>query len=50
MDRIEQSKRKYAELFGKTDVSASGTDPDFADILNHFIFGDVYYHGSLNDK
>jgi alkylhydroperoxidase/carboxymuconolactone decarboxylase family protein YurZ len=50
MDRIEQSKQKYAELFGNTDVSASGTDPDFADILNHFVYGDVYYHGSLNDK
>ena len=50
MDRIEQSRQKYAELFGNTDVSAFGTDPEFADILNHFIYGDVYFHGSLNDK
>ena len=50
MDRIERSKEKYAELFGNTDVSASGTDPEFADILNHFIYGDVYSHGSLNDR
>jgi hypothetical protein len=35
VDRIERSKQKYAELFGNTDASASGTAPDFADILNH---------------
>ena len=50
MDRVEQSKQRYAELFWNTDVSASGTDPDFADILNHFVYGDVYSHGNLNDK
>ena len=50
MDRIEQSKQKYAELFGNTDISALDTDPDFLDILNHFIYGNVYHHGSLNAK
>ena len=50
MDRIERSKQEYAELFGNTDVSASGIDPDFADILNRFIYGDVYSHGNQNDK
>ena len=50
MDRIERSKQKCAELFGNTDFPALGTAPDFADILNHFIFGDLFFHGSLNDK
>jgi 4-carboxymuconolactone decarboxylase len=50
MERIERGKEKYAELFGNTDVSASGTDPDFADILNHFVYGEVYFHGRLDDK
>ena len=50
MDRIERSKQKSTELFGNTDFFAFVTDPDFADILNHFIFGDVFYHGRLNDK
>jgi len=50
VNRIERSKQKYAELFGNSDVSASGTDPDFLDISNRFIFGDVFYHGSLNDR
>jgi 4-carboxymuconolactone decarboxylase len=50
MDRIERSQQKYAELIGNTDFSAFDKDPDFADIMNRFIYGDVYYHGSLNDK
>jgi len=50
MDRIERSKQKCAELFGEKHISISGTDPDFADILDHFVYGDVYSHGSLNDK
>ena len=50
MDRIERSQQKYAELFGKTDFPAFATDSDFLDILNRFIFGDVFSHGSLNDK
>ena len=50
MDRIGRSKQKSAGLSGNTDFSAFVTDPDFADILNHFIFGDVFYHGSLNDR
>jgi 4-carboxymuconolactone decarboxylase len=41
MDRIERSKQKCAELFGNTDFPAFGTDPDFVDILNRFIFGDM---------
>ncbi len=49
MDRIERNKQKSAELFGNTDFSAFVTDPDFADILNHYIFSDLFYHGRLND-
>ena len=40
MDRIERSKQKSTELFGNTDFFAFVTDPDFADILNHFISPD----------
>jgi 4-carboxymuconolactone decarboxylase len=50
MDRIELSKQKYAELFGNADFSAFATDPDFINILNRFIFGEVAYHGGLNNK
>jgi len=50
MDRVEQSKQKYAELFRDKDFPVFGTDPDFADILNRFVFGDVLYQESLTDK
>lgn len=50
MDRIERGKQKFAELFGDIHFSAFTTDPDFTDILNNFIFGDVFYHGKLTDK
>jgi 4-carboxymuconolactone decarboxylase len=50
MDRIERSQQKFAELFGNAEFSTFVTDPEFQDILNRFIFGDVYYHGSLNDR
>lgn len=51
MDRIERSKQKYAELFGmNAPLSVSTTDPEFQDILSRFIFGEVFYQGSLTDQ
>jgi len=50
MDRIERSRQKYAELFGNAEFSTFVTDPEFEDILIRFIFGDVFYHGSLTDR
>jgi 4-carboxymuconolactone decarboxylase len=49
MDRVEKSKEKYKQLFGDG-VPVYATDPDFQDILSHFIFGEVFYQGSLDDK
>jgi 4-carboxymuconolactone decarboxylase len=56
MDRIERSKQKYAELYGNvrpapysTDLDFQDIDPDFQEILSRFIFGEVFYHGSLTD-
>lgn len=43
MDRIEQSKQKYAELFGNTDFSGfvtdpqSNNDPVHSKSIHHFI-------------
>ena len=49
MDRIEKSAEKHTQLFGEgTGVRA--TDPDFQDISRHFIFGEVFYQGNLDDK
>ncbi|MEH7334541.1 carboxymuconolactone decarboxylase family protein [Neobacillus drentensis] len=50
MDRIEKSKEKFNQLFGEGITAAHATDPDFQDILSHFIFGEVFYQGNLDDK
>jgi 4-carboxymuconolactone decarboxylase len=50
LDRIEKSKEKYKQLFGEQVTATHGTDPDFQNILNHFIFGEIFYQGNLDDK
>jgi 4-carboxymuconolactone decarboxylase len=50
MDRIEKSKEKFKQLFGEGVTAANATDPDFQDILSHFIFGEVFFQGNLDDK
>ncbi|MBQ4869493.1 carboxymuconolactone decarboxylase family protein [Priestia megaterium] len=50
MNRIEKSKKKFKQLFGEGVPSTHATDPDFQDILSHFIFGEVFYQGNLDDK
>jgi 4-carboxymuconolactone decarboxylase len=50
MDRIEKSKAKFKQLFGEGESAAQATNPDFQDILNHFVFGEVFYQGNLDDK
>jgi 4-carboxymuconolactone decarboxylase len=54
MDRIERAKQKYVELFGGDQPAPYTTDPDFQrsfpdfeEILSRFIFGEVFYQGSL---
>ncbi|MBE5101598.1 carboxymuconolactone decarboxylase family protein [Priestia aryabhattai] len=50
MKRIEKSKEKFRQLFGDGVPATYATDPDFQDILSHFIFGEVFYQGNLDDK
>ncbi|WP_346860283.1 carboxymuconolactone decarboxylase family protein [uncultured Draconibacterium sp.] len=50
MDRIELSKIKFDELFGQHNGPLAETDPDLQDMLNRFIFGEVFYQGDLSDK
>ncbi len=50
MDRIELSKKKFEELFGQHTGPLAETDPDLQDMLNHFIFGEVFYQGDMSDK
>lgn len=50
MDRVKLSKEKFEELFGKHTGPLAETDPDLQEMLNRFIFGEVFYHGKLTDK
>lgn len=50
MDRIERSKQKLADLFGDENYLVIASDPEFREILNRFIFGEVFYHGRLTDR
>ena len=48
MDRIERCKETYTSLFGGEALTGEGTDPEFMDILQKFIFGEVFYVGDLD--
>lgn len=50
MDRIERCEEKFEKLFGGKPVSNEGNDPEFMRILQRFIFGEVCYTGSLDDR
>ncbi len=50
MTRAEDAARKYADLFGDLAPLTTYTDPEFQQILNRFIFGEVYHHGQLADE
>ena len=47
MDRIERCIETYTSLFGGEALTGEGTDPEFMDILQKFIFGEVFYVGDL---
>ena len=50
MDRIEVCKQNYRTLFGGEALTGQGTDPEMMDILQKFIFGDVFQTGNLTLK
>ena len=50
MDRIELCKKNYAALFGGKALSGQGTDPEMMDLLQKFIFGEVFQTGNLDIK
>ena len=50
MDRVKRCEEKFAELFGGKPVTNEGKDPEFMRILQRFIFGEVCYTGSLDNR
>ncbi len=50
MDRIEVCKQNYHTLFGGEALTGQGTDPEMMDMLQKFIFGEVFQIGELTLK
>ena len=50
MDRTEKCEKKFGKLFGGKPTVSEGSDPEFMRILQRFIFGEVSYTGSLDDR
>ena len=42
MNRIDICKQNYHALFGGEALTGEGTDPEMMDILQKFIFGEVF--------
>lgn len=47
MNRMEVCKENYRTLFGGEALTGQGTDPEMMDILQKFIFGEVFQTGEL---
>ena len=50
MNRIERTEKKFQELFQGKPTDKEGPDPEFMRILQRFIFGEVCYTGSLDNR
>ena len=50
MNREERTEQKMQELFHSHAAGEEGTDPEFMQILQGYIFGDVCYTGSLDNR
>lgn len=50
MNRIETCKQNYRALFGGEALTGQGTDPEMMNILQKFIFGEVFQTGQLSLK
>ena len=50
MNRKERTEQKVQELFHHPAAGDEGTDPEFMQILQGYIFGDVCFTGSLDNR
>lgn len=50
MNRRERTEEKVQELFHTPAAGEKGTDPEFMQILQGYIFGDLCYTGSLDNR
>ena len=49
-NRSERAENQLHELFGTTQLSGEDLDPDFFDIMKRFMYGELFYQGSLDRR
>ena len=49
-NRIDLCKKNFTQLFGGEALTGEGTDPEIMDILQKYIFGEVFRTGDLDMK
>ena len=49
MERIDRTRETYRKLFEGEPASGEGPDPELLQILQRFIFGEVFFTGDLDD-
>jgi hypothetical protein len=47
MNRKNRTEAKLNELFNKVELGQIDLDPDFTEISNRFIYGDIFYQGNI---
>ena len=50
MNRLDRTEQKMQELFHSHAAGDEGTDGEFMQILQGYIFGEVCYTGSLDNR
>ncbi len=50
MNRTERTHETYNKLFGGEALTGMGNDPELMDILQKFIFGEVFHTGVLDNR
>lgn len=48
-DRTQRAQATYQEIFGDLELEINETNPEYSDIINNFIYGDVYHQSELID-
>lgn len=49
-NREKRRKEKYNELYGENLPSSFEADPEYEEMKNNFLYGEVYYQGELDDE
>jgi 4-carboxymuconolactone decarboxylase len=48
-ERTRRAQATYQEIFGDTELALYATNPEFADIINNFMYGDIYHQSDKLD-